>query len=669
MKQLFSTIAVILFATTTVAQTTIHIAPNGKDINQGTKSSPMLTLRAAINKVVSTTTKDTAFIEVAPGDYYITSSCRITAPNSRPIVVRALGGKSRFIGGRKITGWTRSNKNTFMLNIPEAKKKDLIFEQLYIKGERATLARTPNKGFYKVQKVTEKVGDSVKYSKNHVSLRIYGKELSHLRDVVLGENGNPKVSFHHKWCNSKLHIDSIDKIDLSFATKCRWLSVFNSIVTGTPYYLYDYTHALDTAGEWYMDYRSGYLRYIAREGENPNNAECFIPLTEKWIEIIGKENNLIENISFKNIVFMVSRFNLPDGGYRQSQAAENTGAAIELSFTKNIKFSDCTFANCGEYAIWLKKRCYDSTIERCLIEDTGSGGIRIGISAYTEGEDITRGNIIDNNILRKGGKEVAEGVAIFIQNSADNIITHNDISEYSYTGISVGWKWGYGNSPACGNTIAYNHIHHIGNGELSDMGGIYTLGESKGNKIIGNVIHDIKAFSYGGWGIYTDEGTSNTTIKDNLVYRCHDGGFHQHYGKNNKVQNNIFAFGDNCQIQISRAEPHRSFTFRRNIILQEKGATAIGKWFDANIKISKNLYWSYGNNLLFCEKSDDEWKKEREESAVFADPLMNAPQEGDFSFKSKKNIRKIRFKPFDYRKAGVYGSDEWREKANSGLCM
>lgn len=663
MRRVISTITAILVASATIAQTTIHIAPNGSDANSGTVSSPMLTLQAAIKKVVSTTAKDTAFVDVAPGDYYIRSSCRITEANSRPIVVRASDGRARFIGGLRITGWKRSNANTFKVYIPEAIKKGLVFEQLYIKGERATLARTPNKGFYKVRQVTEKVGDSIKYSKNNVLLRISGKELEHLKNVQMGKESKPKVSFHHKWCNSKLYIDSIDKRSHSFTTRCRWLSVFNSIVIGTPYYLYDYANALDTIGEWHMDYKSGYLSYIAHKNENPNDAECFIPTTEKWIEIVGKENGIIENISFKNIEFIVSRFNLPKNGYRQSQAAENTGAAIELSFTRNISFSDCTFANCGEYAIWLKKRCHSSRIERCLIEDTGAGGIRVGLSAYTEGEDITSGNIIDNNILRKGGKEVAEGVAIFIQNSADNKITHNDISEYSYTGISIGWKWGYGNSPAYGNTIAYNHIHHIGNGELSDMGGIYTLGESKGNRIIGNVIHDIKAFEYGGWGIYTDEGTSNTTIMDNLVYHCHDGAFHQHYGKNNKIQNNIFAFGDNCQIQITRAEAHKSFTFRRNIILQERGTTAIGKWFDANMKISRNLYWSYGNELVFCGKKRDEWKKERERNAIFADPLMSAPLEGDFSFKSKKTIKKIKFKPFDYNKAGVYGSEEWRRKA------
>ena len=67
MRRVISTITAILVATATIAQTTIHIAPNGSDANSGTDSSPMLTLQAAIRKVVSTTAKDTAFIDVDLG--------------------------------------------------------------------------------------------------------------------------------------------------------------------------------------------------------------------------------------------------------------------------------------------------------------------------------------------------------------------------------------------------------------------------------------------------------------------------------------------------------------------------------------------------------------------------------------------------------------------------
>ena len=36
---------------------------------------------------------------------------------------------------------------------------------------------------------------------------------------------------------------------------------------------------------------------------------------------------------------------------------------------------------------------------------------------------------------------------------------------------------------------------------------------------------------------------------------------------------------------------------------------------------------------------------------------------GDYTLVSRKNIRKIGFKPFNYSEAGVYGDKEWRKKA------
>ena len=59
-----------------------------------------------------------------------------------------------------------------------------------------------------------------------------------------------------------------------------------------------------------------------------------------------------------------------------------------------------------------------------------------------------------------------------------------------------------------------------------------------------------------------------------------------------------------------------------------------------------------------------EWQKSgRDKYSIIADPLFMDPLNLDFNFKSIKLAKRIGFIPFDYSRAGVYGSDEWKKLA------
>lgn len=47
--------------------------------------------------------------------------------------------------------------------------------------------------------------------------------------------------------------------------------------------------------------------------------------------------------------------------------------------------------------------------------------------------------------------------------------SHNIVRRFSYTGISVGWTWGFGGTGNGNSVISSNYISTIGQGHLSDM--------------------------------------------------------------------------------------------------------------------------------------------------------------------------------------------------------
>ncbi len=245
-------------------------------------------------------------------------------------------------------------------------------------------------------------------------------------------------------------------------------------------------------------------------------------------------------------------------------------------------------------------------------------------------------------------------VGIWIGQGHHNTIAHNEIADLYYSGISVGWSWGYGKSRTHHNRFEANHIHQIGQGVLSDMGAIYTLGVSPGTVLTLNRIHDIQSFDYGGWGIYFDEGSTDILAENNLVYRTKTGGFHQHYGRDNRVQNNIFAFSQQGQIIRTRPEPHRSFTFERNIVYWSQGTLLGSNWSGDGFLLDHNLYWNTESEpVLFAGQTLEQWQKRgQDRHSRIANPRFVDPEHGDFHLPSDSPALKVGFQPFDLSAAG-----------------
>jgi parallel beta-helix repeat protein len=204
---------------------------------------------------------------------------------------------------------------------------------------------------------------------------------------------------------------------------------------------------------------------------------------------------------------------------------------------------------------------------------------------------------------------------------------------------------------------------------LSDLGGIYTLGTQPGTVLRNNVIHDVLSYSYGGWGLYTDEGSTDIVLENNVVYLTKTGGFHQHYGKNNIVRNNVFALAAEGQIIRSRQEEHISFTFERNIVYQDKGPLLGSNWSNKNFRMNHNVYWRAGHEPRFTNLTFEKWKAEtgQDQDSMVADPKFTDVAQRDFSLRPDSPAFQVGFKEIDTRTVGLAGPAAWVERPKKVL--
>lgn len=675
---------------TLYSQQSVYLSPQGKDSGTGSAHSPFYSLNRAVEGRLNGGLTDTLFVFVAPGPYFLDRPFAIEQPSSHPIVIKSTGvEKPVLMGGIKIEGWQKYGDKLYRAYIPEVVRFGFTFEQFYVNGKRATLARTPNVAWNYVKNSKEQTFVKGVRFADYATQQLFFEpsDFQSLRNISLEKSKDIRFRFYHKWDITQKRVEYLEPDSGFIFTKGKGIHPWNRIENGSRYIIYNYMEALDVPGEWFLDKQEGYLYYMPHENEKMSDASCFAPTLHQLIALKGKPNEPVKNISFENLSFQFASYLMPDDGDEPMQAAASTPAAIMFDFTENIALTDCELLHTGAYGIWFRQECHNNLVERCYIADLGAGGIKIGEPYFRQnGRLVSSGNVIHNNIITHAGSELPCGVGVAMFHTCDNQVTHNEISDLRYSGVSIGWVWGYNDSselwtstineqgeinflqtklasPSVRNIVEYNHIHHIGWGELSDMGAVYTLGESRGTRVSHNVIHDVLSYDYGGWGLYTDEGSTGVEMMHNLVYRCKSGGFHQHYGKENKIENNIFAFGHYYQVQYTRVEPHLSFSFKHNIILQDKGETLAGPWEQGKLDIDANLYWHLAGTPQFGKHSLEEWKKLKEPHSIVANPMFKDARYDNFEFASLKAVRKIGFKPFDYSKAGVYGSNEWIEKA------
>ena len=162
------TLAALLVLTLTPAAPAadLYVAPKGDDKNPGTQSQPFASLDAARNAIRELKSqgplKEPVTVHIADGAYPLTHPLILlpedsgTARGSHHLRAQP-SARPVFNGGRKSRAGSPAPTASGQPPIPEVAAGHWYFEQLFVNGQRATRARTPNKFYYFIQDLSEEI--------------------------------------------------------------------------------------------------------------------------------------------------------------------------------------------------------------------------------------------------------------------------------------------------------------------------------------------------------------------------------------------------------------------------------------------------------------------------------------------------------------------------------
>lgn len=518
------------------------------------------------------------------GEYLLDSTVAFnqedSGSNGHKIIYKAKdAGKAVLTSGLQVTGWEDANDE----NRPGLLAADADIDntrQFYVDGEMAVRAKGKIKG--EMVRSGEKTTYTT-YNGNHdayTGFRCANTDILNWRNP-----DNIEFIWDISWAHRISPVKSITKLDDSNSfIEMEWDSFKTGQIAGGvqinrgPDYVENAYELLDEPGEWYFDGQEKKIYYMPKAGQDMSQTQAIIPSVENLITLEGSLDDSVSDISFEGFGFSYNTWLYPSAkGWPEQQAnfahdpredfnmhaySLAPGAAIVTKMAKGITFDRCTFQNLGSAGINMLDGSVGNTVKNSVFKDISAGGVLVGGVSITEAHPLMPGDTIENHIKNKTphderlivkdntisnnyfngiGTEYKGSIAVVAGYTDGTVIRNNTIRDVAYSGISVGWGWGFWDQggrykpdgtpdnetpaaypvfPLGDAAVSQNNV--IDNNDISqcmmklhDGAGIYTLGDMPGSSIKGNLIHDNV-----GWpgGIYLDEGSGGMTVDQNITY-------------------------------------------------------------------------------------------------------------------------------------------------------
>lgn len=679
---------------------TAETGPHGEVVLRFTPETPVREIRDRVRTVLAVAGGRPVVVSLAEGTYPIESTVELGQWDSgrpgRPVVWRGEGAGAWFSAGIRLAGWREDprEKGVWRVSAPrDAQGMSLWADCLFVDGVRREVAAYPADGaFIHATNITERIlAKAGSYSKFDYSVPaehtifLTDEDFAQLMDLKAVDMPYLRVRIHSKWNSARHIVKRIDSRARSVTFEgVRWPPWNRYLAAECPLRFENLRSAFLRPGEWFCDMVRGEIAYRPRPGEDIAAVRAIVP--RDGVETLFRFRGDVcgcrwaGNVRFENVGFEYAAPRAVRGPADVPDSLMLAGFAEAMFMADGVRgltFDGCRWDHTGSYGVWFRDGCMSNAVVDSVFTDLGGGAIRIGRNG---GNGAVRGLRaaaptgavayavyvphstafidVENNLVEHGGRFLPGAGAIVLGAASDCRIVHNRIDDLHYSAIVCGWHFGYTGSPSQRNLVAFNHISNVGYGDLSDMAGVYMAGSGFGNLITDNVIHGVKGMVYGGWGLYPDEGTEGVVYRNNLVYDTKDGAVHQHFGRNNVFENNIFAFSHEGQVAITRPEPWRSYAMAGNIIVWDEG-NAFEKYHGlvsgkAKVDWRRNLWWRLdGNDRVFNGKTFAEWQAQgNDRDGAFADPQFMDAKGRDFRLRSDSPALKLGFKPFDFTRAG-----------------
>eukprot|EP01060_Flectonema_neradi_P005271 TRINITY_DN1349_c7_g1_i1.p1 TRINITY_DN1349_c7_g1~~TRINITY_DN1349_c7_g1_i1.p1 ORF type:complete len:603 (+),score=133.05 TRINITY_DN1349_c7_g1_i1:64-1809(+) len=462
------------------------------------------------------------------GRHFAKKTIEINAKN-----VRIEGNSSEISGGFVIppSVWKQGSKaGLWQADVSSSTLSDVSPRQLYINGvrcQRASAGSGP----------VSLLGDKS-------TQRDFGYSISSDKadQYNIGSWGNDTEFIYRypQWSESRCTVDHINKqgsdIEVHMTQPCFSIMSNKPCNQGskTPYDI-ENTGLVNslTEGQFYLDRDVSYkprTLYFFSSSIDPRKAEAISPKLDVVLLVANTTN-----VTWSGVTFEHGAYNVPnsDTGFVEQQSGAlvlkpdpsscNSSewypmpSNIVVEHSSVVLFDRVTVRHMGAGGIQTKKGCQHVTIQNSNFYDISGTAVQVGAYntfAESNPNDQELYTVIHNNTITNVAAEFRGTCGVQGGYTAGTQITHNDMFNLPYSGVSLGWGWArVQHSYAANNTISYNNVTQFKR-QMGDGGALYVLGPQPNSQMKGNYVSSSTHIQKDGGGYYPDEGSAYWHISD-----------------------------------------------------------------------------------------------------------------------------------------------------------